>query len=89
MTTGDIDLDRNGEEVFNEGRSLNFKKLVVNRVYDRQSNTLIDLAHTRQVQQGGAKMSTSTVPLSSVQATLAKGRPLEVQGPPPAGCRQG
>lgn len=75
VIVGDIDLDRNGEEVFNEGRSLIFKKLVVNRIYDRQSNTLIYLAHTRQVQQGSAKMSISTVPLYSVEATWTKGRP--------------
>ncbi|MBA1159081.1 CreA family protein [Microvirga sp. Marseille-Q2068] len=75
VTVGDIDLDRSGEEVFNEGRSLIFKKLVVNRIYDRQNNTLIYLAHTRQVQQGSAKMAISTVPLYSVQATWIKGRP--------------
>lgn len=75
VTVGDIDLDRNGEEVFNEGRSLILKKLVVNRIYDRQNNTLIYLAHTRQIQQGSAKMSISTVPLYSVEATWTKGRP--------------
>jgi CreA protein len=75
VTVGDIDLDRNGEEVFTESRSLIFKKLVVNRIYDRQSNTLIYLAHTRQVQQGSAKMSISTVPLYKAEAAWAKGRP--------------
>jgi CreA protein len=75
VTIGDIDLDRNGEEVFNEGRSLIFKKLVINRIYDRKNNTLIYLAHTRQVQQGSAKMSISTVPLYNVQATWTKGGP--------------
>ena len=80
QTTGpviiaDIDLDRNGEEVFTESRSLIFKKLVVNRIYDRQNNALIYLAHTRQVQQGSAKMSISTVPLYNTQATWTKRRP--------------
>ncbi len=75
VTIGNIDLDRNGEEVFNESRSLIFKKLVVNRIYDRQNDTLIYLAHTRQVQQGSAKMSIATVPLYSAQATWTKGRP--------------
>ena len=72
---GNIDLDRAGEEVFTEGRSLIFKKLVVNRIYDRQNNALIYLAHTRQVQQGSAKMSISTVPLYNTPATWTKGRP--------------
>jgi CreA protein len=75
LTIADIDLDRNGEEVFTESRSLIFKKLVVNRIYDRQNNALIYLVHTRQVQQGSAKMSISTVPLYNTQATWTKGRP--------------
>ena len=75
VTVGDIDLDRNGEEVFSQGRSLILKKLVVNRIYDRRNNTLIYLAHTRQMQQGSAKMSIATVPLYGVQATWTKGRP--------------
>ncbi|PVE20756.1 CREA protein [Microvirga sp. KLBC 81] len=75
VTISNIDLDRNGEEVFTESRSLIFKKLVVNRIYDRQNNALIYLAHTRQVQQGSAKMSISTVPLYNTQATWTKGHP--------------
>jgi CreA protein len=69
VIVGEIDLDRNGEEVFKEARSLIFKKLVVNRIYDRRNDSLVYLAHTRQVQQGSAKMSVSTVPLHAVQAT--------------------
>jgi CreA protein len=75
VTIGDIDLDRSGEEVFNERRSLVFKRLVVNRIYDRQNNTLIYLAHSRQIQQGSAKTSISTVPLYTAQVTWAKERP--------------
>ena len=74
LIVGDIDLDRNGEEVFNEARSLIFKKLVVNRIYDRRNDSLVYLAHTRQVQQGSAKMSISTISLSKAQATWTKGR---------------
>ena len=48
---------------------------MVNRIYDRQNNALIYLAHTRQVQQGSAKMSISTVPLYNTPATWTKGRP--------------
>lgn len=63
ITVGDIDLDEDGEEIFNSRRSLIWKKLVVNRIFDRENNTLIYLAHSRQVQDGSAKMSISTVPL--------------------------
>jgi CreA protein len=75
VTVGDIDLDRNGEEVFNERRSLVFKRLVVNRIYDRQNNVLVYLAHSRQIQQGSAKTSISTVPLFNAQVTWTKERP--------------
>lgn len=60
---GDIDMGEEGEEVFKEGRSLIWKKLVVNRIYDKPNNTLIYLVHSRQVTDGSAKMAISTVPL--------------------------
>ncbi len=63
VSIGQIDLDRDGEEVFKEGRSFLWKKLVVKRIYDKQNDTLIYLSHTREVAEGSAKMSISTVPL--------------------------
>ncbi len=43
---GDIDLGKGGEEVFKSGLSLIWKKLVVNRIYDKQNDTLIYLVHS-------------------------------------------
>ena len=63
ITIGDIDTDEDGEEVFKQRQSLIWKQFVINRIYDQSNNTLIYLAHTRQVQDGSAKMSISTVPL--------------------------
>ena len=71
ITVGDIELDKGGEEIFKSSRSLIWKKLVVNRIYDRKNNTLIYLAHSRQVQDGSAKMSISTVPLYSRDGKIA------------------
>ena len=59
----DIDRGKDGEEVFKEGLSLIWKRLVVNRIYDEKNDTLIYLSHSRQVQDGSAKMAISTVPL--------------------------
>jgi len=70
ITVGEIDLSEDGEEIFKNRRSLIWKKLVVNRIYDREHNTLIYLAHSRQVQEGSAKMSISTVPLYSADGTV-------------------
>lgn len=72
ISIGDIDLDEDGEEIFRNRRSLIWKKLVVNRIYDQENNTLIYLAHSRQVQHGSAKMSISAVPLFSSDADLPR-----------------
>jgi len=63
ITLGDIDRSEDGEEVFREGRSLILKSLRVRRIYDADSNVLIYLAHARELVEGSAKMSISTVPL--------------------------
>ena len=63
ITLGDIAKGPKGEEIFNEGRSLFFKSLSVTRIYDEANNSLIYLAHARELTQGSAKMSISTVPL--------------------------
>lgn len=75
IVIGDIALDKNGEEVFKSGLSLIWKKLVVNRVYDKANNTLIYLSHSRQVQNGSAKMAISTVPLYGQDVVWKKGKP--------------
>lgn len=72
---GEIDLSRGGEEVFREGRSLIWKDLLVKRIYDKANDTLIYLAHSRQVVEGSAKMGISTVPLYGQQVTWTKGKP--------------
>jgi CreA protein len=69
VTMGDISLSKGGEEVFKEGRSFLWKKLVVKRIYDKTNNTLIYLSHTREVADGSAKMSISTVPLYGVEVS--------------------
>lgn len=71
----DIELDEGGEEVFREGLSLIWKKLVVTRVYDKANNTLIYLAHSRELTDGSAKMSISTIPLFNQPVTWQNGAP--------------
>jgi len=72
---GDIDLSRDGEEVFREGLSIIWKSLVVNRIYDKKNDTLIYLAHSRQVVEGSAKMAISTVPLFNQDVVWTSGKP--------------
>ncbi len=75
ISIGDISFDEEGEEVFKQGISLIWKKQVVNRIYDKANDTLIYLSHSRQVQDGSAKMAISTVPLYGQQVTWEKGKP--------------
>ena len=75
IVIGEIDLDKDGEEVFEQGISLIWKKQVVNRVYDKANDTLIYLSHSRQVQDGSAKMAISTVPLYGQEVTWTEGKP--------------
>ncbi len=75
IEVGDIDLSKEGEEVFREGMSLIWKQLVVNRIYDKTNDTLIYLIHSRQVVDGSAKMAISTVPLFNQPVTWANGKP--------------
>lgn len=72
---GDIDLSDEGEEVFREGLSIIWKSLVVNRIYDKENDTLIYLAHSRQVVEGSAKMAISTVPLFNQTVVWTSGKP--------------
>ncbi|MEH6691174.1 MAG: CreA family protein [Pseudorhizobium pelagicum] len=72
---GDIDLSKGGEEVFRQGRSLIWKDLLVKRIYDKTNDTLVYLAHSRQVIEGSAKMSISTVPLYGEEVTWTSGKP--------------
>jgi CreA protein len=75
IVIGDIDLSEEGEEVFNQGISLIWKQQVVNRIYDKANDTLIYLSHSRQVQDGSAKMAISTVPLYGQTVEWREGKP--------------
>jgi CreA protein len=72
---GNINLSKDGDEVFKAGMSLIWKKLVVNRIYDKANDTLIYLAHSRELTDGSAKMSISTVPLYGQSVVWKNGKP--------------
>jgi CreA protein len=75
ITIGGISMDEEGEEIFNQGISLIWKQQVVNRIYDKANDTLVYLSHSRQVQDGSAKMSLTTVPLYGQEVTWTNGKP--------------
>ncbi|HEY9039863.1 MAG TPA: CreA family protein [Roseovarius sp.] len=60
---GDIDRSKSGEDVFRASRSIVLKTLRVKRIYDEANQTLIYVAHARELTQGSAKVAISTVPV--------------------------
>lgn len=75
ITIGKIEMDEDGEEVFKQRRSIIWKQLVVKRIFDKANNTIIYLSHSREIQDGSAKMSMSTVPLYGQEVTWTEGAP--------------
>ena len=63
ITLGDIDRSEDGEEVFRERRSIILKSLRIKRIFDETNQTLVYLVHSRELTEGSAKRSISTVPL--------------------------
>jgi CreA protein len=51
------------EDVFDERRSLLFKKLHVVRFYDKPNNTLVYLSYSDRIIEGSPKNAVSTVPI--------------------------
>jgi CreA protein len=54
---------KDGERVFDEHRSLVFKKLQVVRFFDRERNVLVYVAYSDRIIEGSPKNSISTVPI--------------------------
>lgn len=80
ITVGSINMNKGGEEIFQQQRSLIWKSLRVSRIYDAESNALVYLAHARELQQGSGKMSLSVVPLSGGNVTWSNGAPKAAGG---------
>ena len=76
VTVGNISMSAGGEEIFKQQRSLIWKSLRVSRVYDKANNSLVYLAHARELQMGSGKMSLSVVPLNGENVTWENGNPV-------------
>jgi CreA protein len=66
-----ISTEKSGAEVFSQRQSLIFKNIAIRRILDAENRSLLYVSHSRQIADGSAKMSLSTVPLTdSDLATL-------------------
>ncbi len=81
ITIGNINLNKGGEEIFKQSRSLIWKSLRVSRIYDAENNALVYLAHARELQQGSGKMSVSVVMLNGESVTWTNGAPNAAPAP--------
>jgi len=59
--TGKIDGDDDGEKVFDEHRSLIFKTLQIDRLYDHDNGSLVYIARTTRIVEGSPETSISVV----------------------------
>lgn len=57
----EIDMDESGEEVFDESRSLIFKSLEINRIYDQANGSLVYVVRTTRIIEGSPTTSLSVV----------------------------
>lgn len=69
IVIGDIDMGKDGEEVFSQRISLVFKSMAVRRIYDQKNDTLIYVAFSRRPVEGSAKMAISTIALYGQDVT--------------------
>lgn len=58
---GKIDPDDSGEEVFDESRSIIFKSLKINRLYDAANGSLVYVVRTKRIIEGSPTTSISVV----------------------------
>lgn len=75
--TGSIDLskadrDGDGEEIFSQRASLFLKRAAIRRIVDVENKTLIYVSYSREVVEGSAKMSLSTILLTDEELSTLR-----------------
>lgn len=63
-----IDATKGGEQVFKKSKSILFKSLKINRIFDESTQSLIYIAFSTREINGSFKHSMSTVPLWGTKA---------------------
>jgi CreA protein len=74
---GPIDLTKanarpSGEEIFSQRQSLFFKSVAVRRLIDLDNRAVIYVVYAREIVDGSAKMSLSTVSLTAEEVAAAR-----------------
>lgn len=67
-----IDMDRSGEEIFNQRQSLFFKNVAIRRIVDLENRSLVYVSHSREIVEGSAKIDITTVALTPEEVAAAR-----------------
>jgi CreA protein len=67
-----VSLKASGEEVFNQRLSLFFKRTAVRRIIDLDRRSILYVSHSREIVEGSAKMSISSIILTPEEAAAAR-----------------
>lgn len=74
ITFDGVDMDRSGEEIFNQRQSLFFKNVALRRIVDVENQSILYVSHSRELVEGSAKIDISTVALTPEEAAAAASR---------------
>lgn len=67
-----VDLGHSGDEIFSQRTSLFFKRTAVRRIVDLENRSILYVSHSREIVEGSAKMSISSVPLTEAEVAAAR-----------------
>lgn len=67
-----IETRRSGQEIFSQRQSLFFKRVAVRRIVDLQNQSLVYVSHSREIVEGSAKISLSSIALTPAEVATAR-----------------
>lgn len=67
-----VDMDRSGEEIFNQRQSLFFKNVAVRRIVDLENSSIVYVSHSREIVEGSAKIDITSVALTPQEVAAAR-----------------
>lgn len=67
-----LDMDRSGDEIFNQRQSLFFKNVAIRRIVDLENFSIVYVSHSREIVEGSAKIDISTVALTPQEVAAAR-----------------
>jgi CreA protein len=67
-----VETRRSGQEIFSQRQSLFFKRVAVRRIVDLANHSLVYVSHSREIVEGSAKISLSSIALTDAEVASAQ-----------------